>query len=416
LFAAAGAIVVTVPVFYKNFFDILATSTDKTLAGPELIKIISIIAGIHFFQWVLYRSGMFAFNFVESQTISKLRQNSFNYLMLHSHGFFANNFTGSFVQKINRMARAFERFYDMVAFQIIPLVIIVVGSVVVTYTLAPLISLVILLWVLLFFSFNLFYSRKIQKYRIASASADSKTGAVLADSIGNQASVINFTGYEFERKNFKDVTDDQARKMRKAWDMGEISTMLQMLLLFIVEFVVFYYAIKFWQNDSITVGTFVLIQVYIIGVGHQLWGISRIIRTFYESIADSREMVEILLMPHEISDVENAGELKINGAVIELQNVSFKYGSANKGVLGGVNMKINSGEKVALVGPSGAGKTTITRLIMRLHDVLGGSIFIDGQDIKNVTQESLRKNIGLVPQDPVLFSSFIDGEYSIRTS
>ena len=241
------------------------------------------------------------------------------------------------------------------------------------------------------------------KYDIASASADSKTGGALADPIGNHSAVTNFVGLGYEREGFKSVAQEQARKARKSWDMREISTTLQTFLIFVVEFIVFYYAIGFWQRDAITVGTFVLIQIYIIGVANQLWQVGRIIRTFYEAMADSRDMMEIMVLPYEITDIPGAKKIEIKNGQIDMKNVSFIYHSTNREVLKQVNLSVSPGEKVGLIGPSGAGKTTITRLLLRSHNVSTGAIYIDGQDIGKVTQESLRENISLVPQDPVLF-------------
>ena len=199
------------------------------------------------------------------------------------------------------------------------------------------------------------------------------------------------------------MTQEQAKKVKKTWDMREISSMVQTLLLFIVEFVVFYYAVKFWQKDAITVGTFVLIQIYVIGVANQLWNLNRIIRNFYQSMTDSREMLEIMILPYEIRNTPDAQELMIKEGKIELKDVSFTYGSTNKEILRGINVSVTPGEKVGLIGPSGAGKTTVTRLLLRLHNLTSGEILIDNQDISQVTQESLRENISLVPQDPILF-------------
>lgn len=398
---------VWVPIFYKNFFDIIQAavqaSPDRNLVAPALLEIITIIALIHLIQWVIYRVAMFAMNFVESQTMAELRQNAFNHIMLHSHSFFADNFTGGLVQKIGRFSRAFDKISDTIIFQAVPLIVVVVGSVAVTFTLAPLISFIILLWVVFFFTFNLFYSKKMLKYDIASATADSKTGGVLADAISNHEAVTNFVGYNYEKEGFKSVTQEQARKSRKSWDMREISTTLQTFLIFVVEFIVFYYAIRLWQRDAITVGTFVLIQIYVIGVANQLWQIGRIIRAFYESMADSREMVEMMVLPYEITDIPEAKNLEIKNAEIDLKGVSFRYNGKHKEVLRAINLSIAHGEKVGLIGPSGAGKTTITRLLLRLHNASDGAVYIDGQDISKVTQESLRENISLVPQDPVLF-------------
>ncbi len=398
--AVAG---VFVPLYYKDFFDVLQNSVHKSADSETLTKIILIIAAIHILQLIVFRSATLTMNYVESRTMAKLRQDAFNYVIHHSHGFFADNFTGSIIQKVGRFVRSFERMLDTVVYEMLPLTIAVIGAIIVTYTIAPIFSVIIGAWVIFFFSFNLLYSKFMVKYNLASAAADTKTGATLADSIGNHATITSFVGQDFEKKYFKEVTEDQAKLGLKTWNMQQVSTIFQNFLLLFVEFVVFYYAIQYWKNDALTIGSFVLIQAYVINIGNRIWGLNRIMRTFYESISDSREMVEIMQAPHEISDAQNAQSLQVEKGQIDFKNVSFAYGTANASVLNDVSISIAPGEKVALIGPSGAGKTTMIRLIMRLHNATSGMILIDDQDIQTVTQKSLREQVSLVPQEPVLF-------------
>jgi ABC-type multidrug transport system fused ATPase/permease subunit len=127
-----------------------------------------------------------------------------------------------------------------------------------------------------------------------------------------------------------------------------------------------------------------------------------VIRNVYEGIADAKEMVEILETPYEIKDIPKAKKLKANKGEIKFTDVSFNFNETRE-VLTDLNLTIKAGEKIAVIGPSGAGKTTFVRLIMRLYEITKGSIEIDGQEIHTVTQDSLREAISLVPQDPVLF-------------
>jgi ATP-binding cassette subfamily B protein len=154
--------------------------------------------------------------------------------------------------------------------------------------------------------------------------------------------------------------------------------------------------------DLMSIGTFVLIQAYIIGLGQHLWDFGRIIRNVYESYADSEEMVRILNTPHEVKNRPNAKPLQVAKGIIKLKDVSFKFGDGRE-VLRSVSLKVAGGEKIALVGPSGSGKSTLVRLIVRFHNLKNGLIEIDGQDIQKVTLDSLRESISAVPQDPVLF-------------
>ena len=391
-----------VPIFYKRFFDILGSTADKASIAPNLIHTIIIILVIHLIGWVCFQTSMRTYNRMEAHVIARLKQRSFDYLMLHSYGFFTNNFTGSLVQRVNRFSRSFERLADGLTFNLLPLFITIIISISVTYFIAPLVSGVIIAWVLIYTLFNVLFSLWKMKYDIAVAAADSAATGVLSDDITNQNAITLFNGYEKERLSFIEVTNDQAKKQNFSWDLGQYVDMVQAFMIYVVEFVVFYYTIKFWSNGLATIGTFVLIQVYIIGLAQQLWGLNRIVRGIYESLADSKEMVEILLLDHEIKDIPSAKKMAIKNGAIEFKDVVFSFNQTME-VLHKTNLNIKAGEKVALVGPSGAGKTTLIRLVFRLYELENGAIIIDEQNIKDVTQESLRKNISLVPQDPVLF-------------
>ncbi|MGB8815655.1 MAG: ABC transporter ATP-binding protein [Minisyncoccia bacterium] len=402
LFTASTSLNMFVPIFYKKFFDILGSSVTTDISVTSLIHTIILILIIHLFGWISFQISMRIFTKVESGVMAKLKQKSFDYLMLHSYGFFTNNFAGSLVQKVNRFSRSFERLADSLVFNLLPLFITVLVSIAVTWVVAPVVSIVIVVWVIVYSTFSVLFSRWKMKYDIAVALADSHTTGILSDNISNQSAITLFGGFKKESLNFEEVTNDQAQKQAISWNLSQYVDMLQAFLIYIVEFVAFYYTIIFWGKGMATVGTFVLIQVYIIGLAQQLWGFNRVVRDIYEGLADSREMVEILLKDHEVKDTVGAKELIAKEGEIDFQNVVFSFNHSRE-ILHKINVKILAGEKVAFVGPSGAGKTTLVRLILRFFDLTEGSILIDGQDIKNVTQESLHKNISIVPQDPVLF-------------
>ncbi len=402
LFNLANIIGILVPLYYKDFFDILSKSDDRALLVPSLIKIVIIIAIIHFTTWLIWRIGTYFYNKSVSRVMALLKQNAFDYMMRHSYNFFTNNFTGSLVQRLNRFSRAFEALNDTLVFNIFPLIIAIVSSIIVTYFIAPIISLVITIWVILFMIFNISFSIWKLKYDTAVAEADSRTSGYLSDSITNNNAIMLFTGNRYETIGFNKVSDDQSNKTFLTWTLNEVSDAVQVILIGTVEFFVFYFSIKYWQNGLATVGTFVLAQTYIIGLSHQLWGVGRAVRKIYESFADSKEMVGILEMPYEVKDIPNAKNIIVKNGEIIFKNVTFAFNETRE-VIKDLNITIKSGEKIAIIGPSGAGKTTFIRLIMRLYNITSGSISIDNQDIHTVTQDSLRDNISLVPQDPVLF-------------
>lgn len=399
---AASIIDIVIPIYYKHFFDALASRQNREVIAPQLFYNIFIVLVLSATAWIFWRIGAFANINFEAKTMAGLRQQAYDCLSRHSYSFFANNFTGALVQRVNRYARAFERITDHFVWDFLTIAVRVIGIGIVVWTVKPVLSVIILTWTFSYIAINYFYSKWRLKYNIEMAKADSATTAQLADAITNQNNIEVFNRHKDESKRFRQATESQAKITLSNWNVNEWLDSIQGGLIIFIEFFIFYFSIYYWKNNEITIGTFALIQLYVVGLGHRLWRFSRIIRNIYEGYADAKEMVEIMNLPYEIKNSAQAKLLKVASGEIIFKDVGFSFHQTRR-VLNKINLKINSGEKVAIIGPSGAGKTTIIRLILRFYDLTSGKIMIDGQDVRAVTLESLRENIGLVPQEPLLF-------------
>ncbi|WP_375173714.1 ABCB family ABC transporter ATP-binding protein/permease [Pseudooceanicola sp.] len=160
------------------------------------------------------------------------------------------------------------------------------------------------------------------------------------------------------------------------------------------------------QAGTLTVGDFVMVNAYMIQITMPLNFLGSVYRDIRQALVDMAEMFTLLEHPAEITDRPGAAEIKVTGGRVELDEVTFGY-EAERPILKGVSVTVEPGQKVAIVGPSGSGKSTIGRLLFRFYDVMGGAIRIDGQDLRDVTQDSLHAQIGVVPQDTVLFNDTI---------
>lgn len=398
----ANIVTIITPIYYKQFFDVISSNLGKSVIVPQLVTLIFWVLFFNALYWLFYRICTLANNYYEPKVMANLKQQSYDHMMGHSYSFFVNNFAGSLVQKVNRFARSFERITDDLIWNLLPLAVRIVAIVIVVFFINKWIDLILLLWILIFLSFNILFSRWKLKYDIKAAEMDSVATGYLADTITNQNNVQLFNGFNFESKGYKKVTNEQAKITIFAWNLDAVIEGGQAFLSFLIEFVLFYYAIKYWNQGLITIGVFVLLQAYVLNIINQLWGFTRLVRDLYQGYADSKEMVEINLLSHEIKDAPHAKELLVDKGEIEFKDVTFSFNQARQ-VLKDINLVIKPGEKVALIGPSGAGKTTFVRLLLRLYSATSGEILIDGQDIAKATQESLRKNISMVPQDPILF-------------
>lgn len=390
------------PLFYKKFFDIISSGLDPITVTPELIQTIIIILLLNFTSWLFFRIQSFAVTHYQSGTMNRLRQNGFEYVLGHSYAFFSNTFSGSLVQKINRFMRSFERVTDRFFGEVVPIATRTIGICIVLWYTQPIFTVAIIIWMIVFFSFSIFFSRWKLPYDLRSAEVESLATATLADSISNHTTIQLFNRFTHEAGLFGKANTTHTTAMKKKWNMGNVIDAIQALMNLGLEFLIFYIAIKYWGMGTITIGIFILIQMYIIGLMNSFWGWSRILRDIYEGFADAKEMVEIMKLTHGIKEQADVRPLVVTKGEIILNNVHFHFNQAVS-VLDGITLDIKPGERMALIGPSGAGKSTLVRLLLRLYDVQSGSIFIDEQDIRNVTQGSLRESISFVPQDPILF-------------
>ena len=396
----AGSIIV--PVYYKNLFNTLSSGMAPAAAVPVLVHAILVILALNLFGWVFFRINAFAVTHYQTSIMNRLRQTSFEYVIGHSYAFFNNTFSGSLVQKINRYMRSFERVTDRFFGDIVPIITRVVGISIVLWFTQPIFTLAIIVWMIVFFVMSVIMSRWKIPYDIRAAEVESRATAAMSDSLSNHATIQSFSRFSHETGLFGEANLTHTTAMRKRWNISNIIDSIQMFLNIFLEFLIFYLAIKYWGMGMISIGTFVLIQIYIIGLMDSFWGWSRILRDLYEAFADAKEAVEILKLAHGIKDMPGALPLVVTAGALDLNDVHFSFTPKNP-VLDGVSLKVKPGERIGLVGPSGAGKSTLVRLLLRLYDIQSGSISIDGQNVKNVTQKSLRESISFVPQDPILF-------------
>jgi ATP-binding cassette subfamily B protein len=400
---AATILTVIIPVYYKKIFDTIASGSptdDKVLM--TLVGFVVTILVINIIKEIFYRVSGLLHAYTTSHITEDMDEGVFDRMQNHSYKFYTDNFAGGLMQKIKRFSRSYDTLSMIFFWNLLTLVILVSGSMYVLFQRSIWLGIIMFVSIIVVITANVAFSIWKLNFDENRAKQDSIASGVLVDSITNNINVKLFSSGKHELGLYSKARGDLRKAEMVSWLLAEGSFSVQAVLFLSVEFVVMYVAVHLWRDGVLTIGDFALIQAYVIGLMERLWNIGRAMRRIYESFADAKEMVEVLETPIGVKDKPTAKRLKITSGEVEFNNVDFNYNQTRK-TLQKFNVTITPGERVALVGPSGAGKSTLVKLLMRFHDVDGGKIIIDNQNIANVFQDSLRENIGFVPQDPILF-------------
>jgi ATP-binding cassette subfamily B protein len=394
------------PFLYKNFFNLLAQNSTNLYGQLKFVIVLILIA--NFIAYLGYRVNHFVSNSFEISVMRDLLNTCFEYLQKHSFGYFSNNFSGSLQRKVNRYARSYEDITDLIIWEAVPNLLRVISIIVILSLKYWAIGFALLIWAVIHTAFNYYFTQYKLKFDLKKSKIDTEISGFLSDTITNNLNIKIFSNLNFEVVGYKKLTQKWAEVAAKSWDLEAISQAVQGILMILIEFFAFTYALKFWRMGQFNLGDFVFLQSYVLMTFNNVWNFSRYLKRFYESMADANEMTEILLEKHEVEDKKNAKQLQVKKGSIDFKKVAYSY-NTNVTIYDDFNLIIPAGEKIAIIGPSGGGKSTFVKLLLRFYNLDSGKILIDGQDISAVTQDSLRSNIALVPQDPILFHrSIID--------
>lgn len=394
---------IIIPLYFKEIIDTISVpNIDHTSLSSELFGLVYVIIGLTFLVSLTARSRQFIYNSFLINIVKKLRDFSFQKIEQNSPTFFSNTFAGSLVTKSRRFVGAFEHILDISIFGFLNIFVILIGVFAVLVKQSGLISIIFFSLMTFYVIAISFFIKKKMKYDLLEAEQDSRISGRLADTFGNILAVKFFSARKNEIKSFGEYTQEGADRSRRALNVSAQIETVQSFLNFVILSTMLYTLIFLWVKGEISTGTVVLIESYTGIVLFRLWDLSNNLTRFMKSISDMKEMIDIFEVVPDVLDPKSPEKPRINNGLIKFEDVSFQYAVGDE-VLSNFNLVINPGERVGIVGHSGAGKSTITRLILRFNDITKGNITIDGQDIKNIKQADLRKFISYVPQEPILF-------------
>jgi ABC-type transport system involved in Fe-S cluster assembly fused permease/ATPase subunit len=405
LLAASKVATVYIPVIYGQIVDVLGSKQDAVIVLPVAL----------IFGFGLLRLASIAFAELRDAVFTKVAQRAIRTVALetfqHLHRlalrYHLERQTGGLSHAIERGTKAIDFLLRFMLFNILPTLLeialvcgILWGLFSVWYALVTLISIVI------YIAYTMIITEWRLKWRREMNETDQRANTRAIDSLLNYETVKYFGNEEFEAGRF----DEALQRYERASVISKTSlSLLNIGQAFIIGLgltIIVLMAGRDVVNGQMTIGDFVMVNTFLIQLYIPLNFLGFVYREIKQSLVDMESMFFLLDTNEEIRDKPDAAPLVAGDGAVEFDNVSFGY-DARRGVLKNVSFIVAPGKKIAIVGPSGAGKSTVGRLLFRFYEADGGAIRIDGQDIRDVQQVSLRREIGVVPQDSVLFNDTI---------
>ncbi|WP_163874334.1 ABC transporter ATP-binding protein [Rhizobium laguerreae] len=391
---------VMVPVFSGQIVDAIAGSNAADRALRAFVIVVALGLTSVALRWFIF-NGIIRLTL---RTMADVTNNGFHKVQRFSTDWHANSFAGSTVRKITRGMWALDQLNDLLLVALLPSIVMLVGASIVLGSYWPIMGLIVAAGSLIYIGVTVALSMGFVSPAARLANAwDTKLGGALADAISCNSVVKAFGAENREEVRLRHVMARWDSRTRRTWNRGTLSGTIQGFLMVSMQAGILGTGLVMWRQGLATPGdiTFVLAMFFVLQ-GY-LRNVGQDIRNLQRAVNDMEELVLLDKMPLGIEDKPNATPIEIGEGEIVFDRITFQYGAHPTPLYEDFSVTIKPGERVGLVGHSGSGKTTFVKLIQRLYDVNSGEIRIDGQDIAGVKQSSLRGQIAIVQQEPILF-------------
>ena len=396
---------VVVPIFYKHAVDALSTNTAAVLAVPVALLVGYGLARILAQTFGELRDAVFAK--VAQRSIRLAGLKAFKHLHRLSLRFHMDRKTGGVSRAIERGTKGIEFLLSFMLFNVLPTLLEIVMVCFILWGLYGIwFALVTFLTMGTYITWTLVITEWRIKYRRIMNETDSEANTKAIDSLLNFETVKYFGNEDHETDRFDSSLRNYEAAAVKSKTTLSFLNIGQGAIIATGVTIVMVMAGMGVVGGTMTIGDFVLVNAYLVQLFLPLNFLGFVYREIKRSLTDMETMFELMQENAEVKDIPGAKALALGGGEVVFEDVYFSYDS-RRSVLDDVSFSVEPGKTIAIVGPSGAGKSTISRLLFRFYDATHGRILIDGQDIRDVTQKSVRAAIGMVPQDTVLFNDTI---------
>jgi ATP-binding cassette subfamily B protein len=333
---------------------------------------------------------------------AEIRKSLFSYLQHHSHRYFVSHFAGSLASRIAEVSMSSMHALWTITFDFYPLVIKSLVALIILFYASNELTLVLSLWLAVYIYVSYLLARRCRVYAQDFAEARSLVTGKVVDSVTNVMNAKMFARRQYEEDYLTDYLNHEVdHALRTYWYMEKLRW-FQFTAAMVLMVAMVGYALKIWSEGNMTVGEFSMVAGLAIMLIEAARGLSRSFLEFFEYLGNISDGVSIFVQPHEIIDKPDAPVLQVTRGEIVFDDVTFIYHEGLQ-VFEHLQVTIEPKQQVGLVGFSGSGKSTFVNLLLRLFEVQSGAIRIDGQNILDVTQDSLRESVSMIPQDPQLF-------------
>ncbi len=394
---------------FKAIIDYGTEFVNEQLTGAAYTKILLIVAGV-FIATLLIKVcikwlHLHLINHFEGKLILDLKKKFFNHLVGLSHSFHTSHKTGSMISRLIRGGSAIERMTDVFIFNFIPLLfqLLVVGASIFYFD--KIAAIITILTVSAFIIYSLVINHIQQSATLAVNDAEDFEKGTISDIFTNIDSVKYFGKESAIKAKYEKISESTKNAMLKNWGYYRYLDAGHSLIIGIGTLMIIYFPLTRLLAGEITLGTLIFIYTAFSNLLGHLYGFVHGIKNYYRAMSEFESLFKYARIEQEVRDEPHSKKLKMREGRIDFRDVSFAY--KRRKILDSFTLEVPKNKKVALVGPSGAGKSTIVKLLYRLYDTNHGKILIDGKEIKDFRQESLRGELSIVPQECVLFDDTI---------
>lgn len=383
----------------------LAQAIGQLSSGDHeaLVEGLLIAGGVGLFGAIINTIGFQALMRQEAEVRADLSSETFKQLINKDLRFFVNSKVGALTSRYIDFLRSQVTILGLLVMRTLGFILSVGVGLVLLFTASWVVAVIVMLFIITLILQVRWGIRVRTPWRTARKETTGKIYGQVADSITNSLVVKAFAAEDRELSKVIDLNNQFRRAFRKDVGFAMYEGSARQALMIFIQIVSVSVAAYLVFSGQLAVAIAIFVLAYMQQLGSQIFKLGDILNGYEQALIEAAPMTEMLDKPLTVADVPEAAELAIINPSIRLENVSFVYDDGVEKVLDDININIPAGQKIGIVGHSGSGKTTITHLLLRFVDVTGGAIFIDGQDIRQVTQTSLRENIAYVPQEPMLF-------------